>query len=442
MISSEIIHSWKTKYNISIPVIKYLANTYPEEKDLEIILESFSNPPSSYYLRINLVKNSGSEFLKKWNMEFPKNKATISPLPNTLKLDVLGPNKIELLKNQVYCDKFAAEAVMIGADLYLPGVTGMNGSIPSNAKVSILLSKDHLPKHLRSNHKKFHIANGISELSSKDYVKFRKGRFVKSINPLYNIVRYRNHSFFKNGFISEQKLAPNFAIMCFMFTIYRKFQDSLNSLQIYDLCAAPGHKTTALAEWGTYIGNLNQNFWNPNILAIDRSSNRLNHLNSDINRLNLKNINILSCKLENLKKNHPELLDQGDAVVFDPPCSALGNRPKLFIDENLRELEGYKKNQMRLIPYVDKLVKSGGYLMYNTCTITKEENEEIIEEFISKFDYKTCSLKKFIPEELKHLGHPAIRIGSLSNDDVKNLCRFSPILGDDNGYFIAILKKK
>lgn len=435
------IREWSQQFRISEAIITYISKTYPDSHDLETLLHAMTHAPSDYYLRINPMKIEGSSLVDIWNASFPDFRGILSPLPNTLKIPIHGPSTLPLHPKHVFCDKFAGEAVMIGADLYLPGVCGMNGKFPEKTEVSVLVAENHIPSKWQGDKVSFHVANGIMRKSSKDYVKERKGLFVQTHSARYQVAKYRNHFLFQQGFISEQTLPPIYAMGCLMWNVWREFQDSLDRLCILDTCAAPGHKSTAMVEWAKLIGDYYDFKWTPRIISMDRSSNRLKHLENDMKRLNLTGITPIASKLENISRNVPELQGKGNVVMFDPPCSALGTRPKLFIDETARTLEGYAKNQSRLLPYIDQLVKPGGLLMYNTCTISKEENEEIVGELVSSFGYEIMPLQRSPSSLLPSLGHDGFSTPNLSIHDSTQIRRFSPINGDHNGYFIALLKK-
>jgi 16S rRNA (cytosine967-C5)-methyltransferase len=424
------------KYRISTPVINYLYQTFPSYSTIQKILESITTAPKYYFLRLNLTKMNPVGFLAKWQQEFPDFISEVSPLDNSLKIEIKSEKNFILEKDQVYCDKFAAEAVMIGADLFMPGVTGMNGKIPTNTKVSIILSPDHRPEPWKKYSVSYHVANGIAVQSSMDYVKYRNGVFVKNTNSRYTTPKYRSHAFFEQGLISEQAFPPNFAMAWLMLKKIEKYPSQ--KVTILDLCAAPGHKTTAMAEWHYYLtSKLGSPEW-ATILAIDRSSNRLKHLSRDTKRLNLQNISLIACKLEKISEKYPNLLNTGDVVMFDPPCSALGTRPKIYIQETEAHLQDYSKNQQRLIPYVDSLVKPGGLLMYNTCTLNIEENEAIIAVFLTKYNYELIP----VPSRLIGIGNHGLAHPDLSPHDLTKMRRFLPFEEFGTGYFCALLVKR
>jgi 16S rRNA (cytosine967-C5)-methyltransferase len=131
------------------------------------------------------------------------------------------------------------------------------------------------------------------------------------------------------------------------------------------------------------------------------------------------------------------LKNAADAVVFDPPCSALGTRPKIFIQESYSQLQDYHQNQRRLFPFVNELIKSGGFLMYNTCTLPKPENEGMVAHILSNYPYKLISVPNFLP----FLGQSGLKEENLSMNDCQKLRRFIPTKNKGTGYFIALFQK-
>ncbi len=430
-----------SQYRIAPAVIDYLAESYPSERDMRTLMHAISTAPENYFLRINLTKITPVALLDLWKEHFPAFQGCIDPLPNTLKIPIKGVFNPPLLKTRVYCDKFAAESVMIGADLFMPGVTGMNGKFSCNKEVSILLSPSHIPKTWKIDPESLHVANGVTRKTSKQYVTERKGIFVENNAPRYIVPKYRNHPIYQNGLVSGQNVPPNYAMACLIGTAFAQYKDRPDNVTILDLCAAPGHKSTAMVEWSHYYSTLENLAWHPPILSIDRSANRLRHLTKDMTRLGLSKITPWACKVEKIVQERPTLKHAADVVMFDPPCSALGTRPKLFIEENNNRLTGYAKNQSRLLPFVDELIKPEGFLMYNTCTLAQAENEEIVNQMITDYHYELCPLTQYLPKTIKHVSRPALPTSNLSTRDLGNMCRFSPTSGDMSGYFIALLKK-
>ncbi|MGK7922222.1 MAG: 16S rRNA (cytosine(967)-C(5))-methyltransferase [Trichodesmium sp.] len=142
---------------------------------------------------------------------------------------------------------------------------------------------------------------------------------------------------------------------------------------IIDACAAPGGKTTHIAE---LMGD------NGKIFAIDRAASRLKKLEQNIERLQLKSIAIDTGDSRNL----PKFINQADRVLLDVPCSGLGTlhrRADARWRQTLENIQELSKLQSELLENAAQWVKPGGILVYATCTIYPLENEIVIEYFLA-----------------------------------------------------------
>ena len=143
---------------------------------------------------------------------------------------------------------------------------------------------------------------------------------------------------------------------------------------VIDACAAPGGKTTHIAELMGDRGTV----W-----ACDRSASRLKRLKQNCDRLNLQSIQIYAEDIRNLQK----FTNQADRVLLDAPCSGLGTLHRHAdarwrqTPETVRELSVL---QTELLERTASWVKVGGILVYATCTLHPLENEGVIEAFASK----------------------------------------------------------
>ncbi len=424
---------------VALPVQEYLKETIANPHLLHEILISLTKAPSTYFLRVNLTKISQDGVIREMSTGFPNSTITKGPLANSIGFAICGPNVLPIHPIRIYCDKFAAEAVSLGADLYIPGVNEIGGRFQAGEEVSVLLIPKKVPEGIKYNEGHFHVASGPTQIRSKDFPKLVHGICVKTTRSTYMVPKYRQSSFYSNGLISDHHLQANLATKIFMDLIVEHYFTYESEPVIYDVCSAPGHKTCAMSEWGWFLTSKeSESHWFP-IISIDRSKNRLKHLKSDIQRLGLEKIEVLPCKLERIETNHPHLLHNGDFVFFDPPCSALGIRPKLFIQKTRKELEDYAVNQRRLLKIVDTLVKQGGYLMYNTCTIPIQENEGIVAYAITKLGYELVPLE----EGYYSFGQSGYSMEGIPLGQEKYMRRFLPSSDDfsGQGYFIALLKK-
>ncbi|MBD2681677.1 MULTISPECIES: 16S rRNA (cytosine(967)-C(5))-methyltransferase [Nostoc] len=143
---------------------------------------------------------------------------------------------------------------------------------------------------------------------------------------------------------------------------------------VIDACAAPGGKTTHIAELMQDKGQI----W-----ACDRTSSRLRKLQENSQRLNLKSIQICTGDSRNFNQFH----NIADRVLLDAPCSGLGTMHRHAdarwrqTPESVRELSLLQKE---LLSHTSTFVKPGGVLVYATCTLHPAENEEVISAFLAE----------------------------------------------------------
>ena len=143
---------------------------------------------------------------------------------------------------------------------------------------------------------------------------------------------------------------------------------------IVDACAAPGGKTTHIAELIQDRGTV----W-----AGDRNASRLRKLKENAQRLNLHSIQICTGDSRNL----PQFYNAADRVLLDAPCSGLGTLHRHAdarwrqTPESVQELSTLQKE---LLAHTSKFVKAGGVLVYATCTLHPAENEDVITQFLTE----------------------------------------------------------
>jgi 16S rRNA (cytosine967-C5)-methyltransferase len=131
--------------------------------------------------------------------------------------------------------------------------------------------------------------------------------------------------------------------------------------RVLDLCAAPGGKTTQLAETGAEV------------VAVELHQGRARELEESVRRLGLDTVTVVNADAREL----PAELAGFDRVLVDAPCSGLGvlaSRPDLrWRAQPLPEL------QLELLRVAAERVKPGGSVTYSVCTIARAENEELVD---------------------------------------------------------------
>jgi 16S rRNA (cytosine967-C5)-methyltransferase len=187
---------------------------------------------------------------------------------------------------------------------------------------------------------------------------------------------------------------------------------------VFDICAAPGAKTT-------YLAQLMQN--NGAIYSVDFSNRRIKVWKKEIGRMGIKNAwPIIADACASLPFNM-----LADLVILDPPCTSTGifaKQPSAKWRLRPKSVEKMAAIQWRMINNCAEKVAAGGALTYSTCSITVEENEMIIERFLKV--HPEFTLTEIEPK----IGLPGLH-------ELTKCQRLYPHLHQCNGFFIAKLQK-
>jgi 16S rRNA (cytosine967-C5)-methyltransferase len=169
---------------------------------------------------------------------------------------------------------------------------------------------------------------------------------------------------FKNGFFYVQDPSTLFAV---------DLLAPKPGERVLDLCAAPGGKTTYIAQRMKNEGQL---------VATDSSPDRLELLEENCDRLGVKCVEIAP-----LTSINPQISTPFDRVLVDAPCSNTGvlrRRVDLRWRAKPEEIERLRKEQLELLHRAAEFVKPGGVLVYSTCSLEPEENAGVVEEFLKR----------------------------------------------------------
>jgi 16S rRNA (cytosine967-C5)-methyltransferase len=161
------------------------------------------------------------------------------------------------------------------------------------------------------------------------------------------------------------------------------FLDIQNGMNILDLCSAPGGKATHILER-----------FDVDLDCYDISKERINLIRSNMKRLQLK-ANIID-KIE-INKRY-------DRILIDAPCSGSGvvrRNIDIKLMRKQKDIEKFSNQQLQLLEEGWKILKSGGKLLYVTCSIFKNENENIVMKFLSK-NKDAASQELKIPNGFKY----------------------------------------
>ncbi|PLT34259.1 16S rRNA (cytosine(967)-C(5))-methyltransferase RsmB [Bacillus sp. V5-8f] len=191
---------------------------------------------------------------------------------------------------------------------------------------------------------------------------------------------------------------------------------------VLDCCAAPGGKTTHIAE-GLTTGQVN---------AIDLHEHKVKLINEQAERLGLRNIKTYAA--DSRKVGEIFSKEGFDRILVDAPCSGFGvmrRKPDVKYTKSPEDVSRLSAIQEQLLDASAPLLKKGGRLIYSTCTVDREENERVAASFLEKHpEFEAdVTLADRLPENVK----PFVEGYFL---------QVFPQYFSSDGFFIASFRKK
>ena len=215
---------------------------------------------------------------------------------------------------------------------------------------------------IRRNRKK--VSSGECEaFLSQNQIEWRQNPFAGDFYMVNNISDLRASVQFQNGYFSFQDVSAGL--------VTHLVEEDFAGVLI-DACAAPGGKTSYLAE------RLSDNVI---IHSSDADEIRLQRLKQTVSRLDLKTVQISG------KDATKDEFPMGDVVLLDVPCSGTGvmaKRADLRWRRRPSHLPEMMQLQESILRHMSSFVKSGGQLIYATCSLEPEENWGVVEMFMNK----------------------------------------------------------
>lgn len=187
---------------------------------------------------------------------------------------------------------------------------------------------------------------------------------------------------------------------------------------VLDACSAPGGKSFTLAQYMQNEGRM---------ISGDLYDHRLQMVRQGAERLGISIIETVAGDMSELEELPP-----ADRVLCDVPCSGLGiirRKPELRYKNNLG-LDTLPDLQYLILCNVSRFVRSGGLLVYSTCTLNPQENGENIRRFLREHT-------DFLPEPLTLPAGCSRRI-----DEPENEWTLFPQSGGTDGFFISLIRRK
>ena len=223
-------------------------------------------------------------------------------------------------------------------------------------------------------------------------IKIKEEELLKKFNFPYELIdnaiitktNLSNKDYFKKNYLVYQDYASQMVAL----VMKPKKKD-----KILDMCSAPGSKAF-------HIASLLEN--DCSITACDIYEHKTKLIEDEAKRLGVTCIKTITCNSALYDFN--ELYD---CVLLDAPCSGLGvmkHKCDLKYHITFKDIEDIIILQKSLLGKASKVVKTGGILVYSTCTINKQENEEMIKYFLKKHkEFEIIETKNYLPTD-KHDG--------------------------------------
>lgn len=481
----------------------HIAKQYRDgESRVNEILQAMKTPPSSTICRVNLIQGTRDEIRGELEKELHHLQLDVSfsVEPYSALTDVLCVNwrndatkqgRIDLEKpvegpddeclfpswpsrksagwpmNYRACivDRFCGEAVLRGSNIFVKGIMCADRGIQEGETIAVYadvrptirkaqkLKRGSFMEDYR-NRLCVYLGLGVAKFKRSDFFRLEKGvgiqmlltgkaRVGPMLPPISGILPSK--IFFQNlpSIVVAHALAPRAGDV------------------IIDMCAAPGGKTS-------HIASLLRN--DATIVACDKSRKKMLAAQAMFREMGATCITTLALDstdcvlgvgggssqqsvqeiLQSATKAEDGLLDvkafppeSFDRILLDPPCSALGLRPKLqIVHVTLKELQQASLYQRKFVRQAEALLKPGGTMTYSTCTFIGDENERMVRFILDQFP--SLELVPVLCDATISIGSSGLEGLGLDEKERGYVRRFDPLptQGDTIGFFVAKFQKR
>ncbi|XP_017001866.2 tRNA (cytosine(72)-C(5))-methyltransferase NSUN6 isoform X1 [Drosophila takahashii] len=434
------------------PKSPFLGNPLLEAEILKVnsaalapLLEWLCRTPKVTTYRVNTLRMSVEAFREKLEEKLVARYGQESPkvyglpkLPEVLCIEPLAARLTEVSVDpnlkEVIVDTCCGAALLRGAHIYAPGVLAME----SNAQLQELVSvyADLTGKCKRGS---------VTRYSSSEKIFLGTGKVLMQRYQLFNnldkpasgiaVEMQSNVSGVPplGDLSNEDALLQNLpSIVCV------RVLNPQPGERVLDMCAAPGNKTSHIAELMCDQGS---------VVALDNSASRVRSMVPKLAGYK----SITAHVFDSTKAVAPDLAPRGelsgppfpcgsfDRILLDAPCSGLGNRPQLSCSiKQAKVLHSYPNIQRRLFLQAVQLLRPGGTLVYSTCTVTEEECECLVSWALRKFS------ELRLVDATPRWGGPGLPLPDFNETNSRLVQRFGPSgeNSDTVGFFIAKFQKK
>lgn len=224
----------------------------------------------------------------------------------------------------------------------------------------ILSAKSTTLEHIRIN-SRMATESDVEFLLKKNKTDFKKSDVGGYIVKANDTVRHM----FDKGLVTFQSPSSILAVKALGVT---------DGAQILDICSAPGGKAVYMSELCPHGKVVACDLYPHRVALIQKYKNRMH-------TPNVKAVQADACVL------NEEWKDAFDFVLCDAPCSCLGTfkkHPDVFLNKDERCISELAATQRQILENAAKYLKVGGAMVYSTCTLFEEENENVVHDFLEK----------------------------------------------------------
>ncbi|MFW9830776.1 MAG: PUA domain-containing protein [Candidatus Thorarchaeota archaeon] len=361
------------------------------------LAQALSKPGEFLYLRTNTLRTTNNELITELKKEDIDAQITNAPL-NAVAIPIHSAGPVSRYSKLVVADKASSENLLLGSHLYRPGVIRAD-RFQKGENVTVVNPRGHI------------VGSGIAATDSAALPHTTHGLVVKITESHFALPSLSDLKAYQNGLFYSQSLSA---------MLVAPILAPQPGETIIDFCAAPGGKTT-------HIAQLVQN--DCHLIAVDRSKRRLKRLASETKRLGITCITPFAGRANTFVEQHPTI--QADRILVDPPCTVLGVRPKLYDETTLDSIRSTAAYQRMILESAITTLRPRGVLVYSTCTLTVEENEHNIQFLLDTHGFT-------LEPQTPYIGTGGL-VGPAQLQ--KLVQRIYPDVHDLPGYFIAKLRK-
>lgn len=206
----------------------------------------------------------------------------------------------------------------------------------------------------------------VLEMLKSEGVDCEISEFSPNCITVFGKIDINKLSSYKEGYFSLQNISSYKAV---------RILEPQNGELIMDICAAPGGKSCAAAEMMNNEGQ---------IISFDIHSHKTQLIEKSANRLK---INIIKAEVHDGRIEISDYKNKADRVILDAPCSGIGvihKKPDIKWARQESDIAELTRIQKELLETSCKYVKDKGTLLYSTCTVLKDENQDVVDNFLAR----------------------------------------------------------